>query len=166
MLEITFLTIPVVIGAMICGPVSGAILGGVFGVTSFIQCFGISTFGTTLCGINPVYTFIVCVITRILTGWFSGLIFQAISKKDSKKIISCIVTAGFGAICNTVLFVGSLLLFFGRTDYIKSIGDTAWKVIVAIVGTNGLVEAAVCLVVGAAVSKAILVLINDRRIRK
>ena len=46
----------VVIGAIILGPTAGAILGGVFGITSFIQCFGISAFGTLLFGINPVLT--------------------------------------------------------------------------------------------------------------
>ena len=36
-LEITFLTVPVIIGAIILGPVEGAILGGVFGLTSFFH---------------------------------------------------------------------------------------------------------------------------------
>ena len=34
-LEISLITIPVVIGAMITGPAAGAVLGGVFGITSF-----------------------------------------------------------------------------------------------------------------------------------
>ena len=41
-IDITFMTIPVVVGAILLGPASGAVLGGVFGLTSFIQCFGIS----------------------------------------------------------------------------------------------------------------------------
>lgn len=44
-IEITFMTIPVVVGAIILGPTAGAVLGGVFGLTSFIQCFGMSAFG-------------------------------------------------------------------------------------------------------------------------
>ena len=52
-ISITFLTLPVVIGAILLGPLSGAILGGVFGLTSFAQCFGMDVFGTTLMGINP-----------------------------------------------------------------------------------------------------------------
>ena len=39
-IEITFMVLPVAIGAIILGPAVGAILGGIFGVTSFIQCFG------------------------------------------------------------------------------------------------------------------------------
>ncbi len=35
-IEITFMVLPVAIGAIILGPAVGAILGGIFGVTSFI----------------------------------------------------------------------------------------------------------------------------------
>lgn len=162
--EITFITIPVVIGAMIAGPAAGAILGGVFGITSFIQCFGMSTFGTTLFGINPFYTFILCVVTRILVGWLSGLLFKAISGKDNKKVVSCIITAGFGAIINTALFIVTLFVLFGRTEYVQSIGGTFMKLAMAIVGFNGVIEAGVSLVLGSVIAKLIFVLINDKRI--
>ena len=67
-LEITLLHIPVILGAALTGPAGGMVLGAVFGFTSFFQCFGLSTFGTTLFSINPAGTFIVCVIPRILLG--------------------------------------------------------------------------------------------------
>ena len=47
-LEITLIVVPVAVGAVTLGPTAGAILGGVFGITSFIQCFGMSTFGVAL----------------------------------------------------------------------------------------------------------------------
>ena len=59
-LEITLLHIPVILGAALTGPAGGMVLGAVFGFTSFFQCFGLSTFGTTLFSINPAGTFIVC----------------------------------------------------------------------------------------------------------
>ena len=34
-IEITFITIPVIIGAVLLGPVGGLFLGAVFGITSF-----------------------------------------------------------------------------------------------------------------------------------
>ena len=39
--EITLIVVPVTVGAVTLGPAAGAVLGVVFGVTSFIQCFGI-----------------------------------------------------------------------------------------------------------------------------
>ena len=47
-LEIQLIMIPVVIGAMLFGPLAGAVCGGAFGVLSFIQCFGMSQFGVML----------------------------------------------------------------------------------------------------------------------
>ena len=52
-LEITFILIPVIVGGIVLGPAAGTILGLQFGITSFIQCFGISFFGSTLLSINP-----------------------------------------------------------------------------------------------------------------
>ena len=57
-LEITLIVIPVAVGAVILGPVGGMILGAVFGITSFIQCFGMSPFGAMLLSMSPVKTFI------------------------------------------------------------------------------------------------------------
>lgn len=156
--EITFIPIPVVIGAIMIGPAAGAFLGGVFGLTSFIQCFGMSQFGETLLAINPVLTFILCFFPRLLMGLLCGMIFRAFSKidKTKHKLPAYGIGAFSGAALNTILFVGTLLLFFGRTDYVRSIGDTLPKLIAAIVGFNGVVEAAVCTVVGAAVAKALV----------
>ena len=74
-LEISFLMIPVTLGAILLGPTCGAILGGIFGLTSFGTCFGSSAFGAALLAINPALTFIVCVPTRILAGWLTGPIY-------------------------------------------------------------------------------------------
>ena len=84
-LEITLIVVPVTIGAIILGPLGGAVLGAVFGITSFIQCFGMSPFGAVLLGINPFGTFVVCVVSRILMGWLTGLIYKGLSKFPKMK---------------------------------------------------------------------------------
>ena len=43
--EMTIMQIPVIIGAIILGPTEGALLGGIFGLLSFWECFGKSVFG-------------------------------------------------------------------------------------------------------------------------
>ena len=40
-LAISFNVIPVAISAIVLGPVGGAVAGGVFGLTSFLQCIGV-----------------------------------------------------------------------------------------------------------------------------
>lgn len=154
-LEITFIMIPVAVGAILMGAKTGALLGAVFGLTSFIQCFGFSAFGAILLQINPIYTFILTMIPRILMGWLVGVIFEALHKIDKTRIISFAVAALSGAVINTILFIAGLFLLFGNTEFIRGWGPT-WPTIFAIIaGVNALLEAGVSLVAGTAVSKAL-----------
>ncbi len=154
-LEITLIVVPVAVGAVILGPAGGAILGGVFGITSFIQCFGMSAFGTLLMGINPVFTFIVCVPTRILEGWLTGLIFQGLCKTKLPKGVSVTIANLCCPLLNTTFFMGSLVILFESTMR-EQLGITkVFPFIAAFVGINGAIEALVCFGLGAAISGAL-----------
>ncbi len=166
-IEITFMIIPVAIGAMLLGPIGGAILGGVFGVTSFIQCFGMSVFGTFLMGLNPIFTFITCIVPRVLCGLLTGYIFKALHKIDKTKIVSFFVAGLSTALLNTFGFIGSIILFFWKNEtFLATMRDSGittdsiWKFFIAFVGLNGLVEAIVSIIVGAAVAKVLEKLLN------
>ena len=154
--EITFIMIPVAITAIIVGPAGGAIAGTVFGITSFIQCFGASPFGAMLLSINPFFTLIMCIGPRILAGWLPGLLYRVLSGTGKKKTLAAISASIAALVLNTVLFIGTLFLFFGSTDFIKGFGETAWAIIVLLVGVNGLIEAGVGIVIGATVSRALV----------
>lgn len=156
-LEITFITIPVIIGAITMGPKAGAFLGGVFGLTSFIQCFGMSHFGAVLLSINPIFTFIVCVLPRILMGLICALVFKAFKEKGN-DFVSYGVSSLVGALSNTVLFMSTLLLLFGSSDYITGLraGKNVIAFVVTFVGINGIIEALSCFIIAATVSKAVM----------
>jgi Predicted membrane protein len=157
-LEIALIVVPVAIGAVTLGPAGGAVLGAVFGITSFIQCFGMSPFGAALLNINPLGTFVLCMVPRILMGWLTGLIFKTMNRFS--KTLSYAVANLAGPLLNTILFMTTLVLFFYRTDFIqgfveKTGAGNVFAFIIAFVGINGLIEAIVCFVLGTAVSKAI-----------
>lgn len=159
-IEVTFLMIPVVIGATVLGPAWGTLFGAVFGLTSFFQCFGYSPFGTALFAINPIATFIMCFVPRILMGFLAGLIFQAISKIDKTKIISFIVTSISGAVLNTAFFTIGFVIFF-RNANITALNINLsvmpiWDVIGLLITVNALLEIIVCGVIGTAISKVIV----------
>jgi len=151
-ISITFLMIPVVIGAIQIGPACGAFLGGVFGATSFIQCFLGDPFGAVLLNINPFLTFLLCMVPRILMGLFVGLIFRALSRFDPKKTWSLAVASLSGAVINTVLFLGTLLLFFRDAEYIQKY---ILPFLFGIIILNAVIEAAVCMIAGTAITKAL-----------
>ena len=160
-LEITIMLVPVIVGAIVMGPAAGALLGGVFGLISFWECFGKSAFGVVLMGINPFLTFLVCVPTRILAGWICGLVFQALRKVDKTRLLSFGAAGLSGALCNTAFFMTTLCLCFYNTDFIQGFvqamgSANAFLFVIAFVGVNGLVEAIVCFFTGAVIAKAVV----------
>ena len=161
-IEITFMILPVAIGAIILGPGAGAILGGIFGVTSFIQCFGASAFGALLLGINPVATLITCIVPRILCGWLSGLLFRAMKKSGKLKTAPYFIASLATALLNTLFFMGCIiLLFWSDSTFISTMSgwnlptDAIWPFLVAFIGVNGCVEAAVNFIAAGTVSKVL-----------
>lgn len=159
-LEITLIVVPVTVGAVALGPLGGAVLGGIFGATSFIQCFGMSPFGAALLGINPWATLIVTMVPRLLMGWLTGLIFVGLRKTNVNKNVAFATANLVGPLLNTLFFMSGIVLFFYSTDYIQGfasmLGTTnVFAFVIAFVGINGLIEAAACFIVGTAVSKAL-----------
>lgn len=141
LVKMTFIMIPVAVGAITLGEKSGAFLGLVFGITSFVQCFGLDIFGTTLMSINPIYTFIMCLIPRVLMGYLCGLVYKALAR--FKKGVAVVVASLSAPIFNTVFFMTLLMLFFGNSDYIMSMRagtENLWAFLVAFVGLNGVME--------------------------
>ena len=168
-IEITLNVIPVAIAAIVLGPSAGAICGAVFGLTSFWQAVsGMSAFGAALVAISPIYTLIICLIPRILEGLLTGLIFKGLSKVCKGNSVPCAVSSLCCPLLNTLLFVGSFLLLFSRTDFFASLySQSAASNILAFfawfVGLNGAVETAACFVISSAASKALLT--ANKRIR-
>ncbi len=161
-IEITLNIIPVAIAAIVLGPAAGAICGAVFGLTSFWQAIsGMSAFGAMLINVNPVLTFVLCLIPRILEGLLTGLIFRSISKATKNNSVPCAVAGLCCPLLNTLLFVGSFILLFGNSEAFATLyGQSAASNIIGFfawfVGLNGVVEAVAGFVISSAVSKALL----------
>jgi uncharacterized membrane protein len=153
LLSITFMTIPIIIGSLTAGATAATILGLTFGITSFVQCFGMDMFGTTLFQISPVYTFITCVGARTLMGFLCGVIFKGLNKTKLPETVRGGIAAFSAPFLNTLFFMACLIGFFWNTEYIQSIaaGANVFKFLITIVGINGIVEWIVCTVVGTAV---------------
>ena len=123
-LAVTFNTIPVAITAVAMGPLGGTIAGGIFGLTSFLQCFGGSALGTALFGISPVLTVIQCFVPRILDGFLIGAISVTLRKHCSSSLLNCSVTGFCSAFFNTLFYMSSLILLFGKTELIMNYRET------------------------------------------
>lgn len=143
-LDISLMMVPVAIGA-----------------TSFYQAVtGSSAFSTMLFNINPIYAFLLCIPTRVLMGFLTGVIFKAAQKVDKKKTVCYFVGGFFAAFLNTLFFMGVLLICYWNTEFIQGINETLGGLnplmfVVAFVGVNGALEMPSSCIVGGIVSKAV-----------
>ena len=158
-LSMSLLTIPVAIGAMTLGPVAGAILGGVFGTTSFVSALRTpSVMSAAMLQASPVGTFITCFVARVLMGLCTALIFNALRKAMPKnEKLACFLGGLSAPVLNTVFFMGFLVLIFYNCDYVQNLANTlgaqnAFMFIVLLVGVQAIFEWVLCCVVAGAAS--------------
>lgn len=156
--SITFIMIPVALGAILLGPWAGAVLGLIWGITSAMQYFVGDQTSILFVNINLPLYLVMCIVPRVLDGFLCGLIYRALKKKDKTPhcLLSSCVTSFCSALFNTVMFVGLMLLFF--TDSVAGWASGQNVLIYAItgmVGINGIIEMVVATVVGAALARAV-----------
>ena len=159
-LSITFNMIPVAIAAIAMSIPGGAIIGGVFGLISFLQCFGIvgySAMGAALVSVSPFLMFIQRFVSRVLVGVITALIFRALKRRNVKDHLAFTITGFSAAFFNTLFFMSLLVLLFGSTEYLQNLmaGRGVLTFIIASVGINAVVEMIVAAVVTAAVGIAL-----------
>lgn len=158
-LSASLLSLPVAIGAMTMGPTAGAILGAVFGITSFLQAMeGKSLLSTAMFSASPAGTFVVCVVPRVLMGLCAALLFRALCKLLPKREkFCCFAGALLTAFLNTVFFMSALVLLFYDLPYVQELaqGMGATNVlmfVVLFVGVQAVIEWALCCLVAGAVT--------------
>ncbi len=159
LVEITFIMIPVAIGAILLGPTGGIILGLVFGLTSYIQgATGSTPLGAYLFNLNPFFAVIVCIGSRTLMGFLTGLIFKLTTKTSMPKIARCSIAGFLSAALNTVFFMTTLVLCYAgplkESGFWKE-GKNVFAFVAAFVGVNAIVEAVAATFITGAVGVAL-----------
>lgn len=160
--SMTIMQVPVIIGAIVLGPGAGALLGGIFGLTSFAQAlFAKDPLGAVLLGINPIGLILTTILTRVLMGWLCGLVYQGLTKTKLKHNLALVVASFIGALLNTLLFMSLFLFFFYQTPQLQEIASTlgtsnALLFAIVLVGWQGLAEAGLSALLGSSISAALL----------
>jgi uncharacterized membrane protein len=93
----TIMHLPVIVGAVLEGPVVGLIVGLIFGVFSLIQ-------DTTGLFVNPL----VSVLPRLLIGPVAWLVYRALTRTN--RDVSAVVAGVAGTLTNTVGVIGMIIL--------------------------------------------------------
>ncbi|WP_243141830.1 ECF transporter S component [Lawsonibacter faecis] len=155
--SITLTLIPIVVGAAIYGPKSGAYLGGVFGFVVLVACiFGWDMGGAVLWNAQPLLTAVVCLGKGVLAGLAAGDVYRALSRRSTTA--AAISAAVVSPVVNTGLFL--LALYFLFYDVLVSWAtgagaDIATYILTGLVGVNFVLELGVNMVLSPVVVRII-----------
>lgn len=179
-IKATLLHVPVIVGSIVLGPKYGAVLGAVFGITSLIK----NTLEPSLLSFafSPFYkvgevggngwSVVIALVPRILVGIVPYFVFVGMEKLlknlKIKRVFSLGVACATGALTNTLL-VMNLIYFCFKDEFAaaKSIAaDAVYDVILGIIAANGIPEAIVAVVIGGAISMALLKVVPYHTVKK
>ena len=160
----TTVQMPVIIGAALMGPTTGAVLGFFFGLSAIVKVLtmpGADAFATAALAYGPLQYLIVCIGARIAMGWLSGLLAVGLRKlpfiKNPNNVAVYGITGAAGALMNTVFYLGLLWLLCAQvisTQYgidLSGVGEFVMGTAVA----AGIPEAIASCVLVTAVCKAL-----------
>ena len=140
---ITLSLVPIVIGAAMFGPLTGAFLGFVLGGIVFIS--GLlgwdGGFVLLLLKINPYVGVFICFFKTIAAGFVSGLLHKILVNKN--KTLSVFASSMVCPIVNTGLFVLAMTAFYSSV-FSQGASDNGTSVLVYLIlvvaGVNFIVE--------------------------
>ena len=160
----TTIQMPVIIGAVLMGPVTGLVLGGFFGLSAIVKVLtmpGADPFATLALSYSPLHYIVVCMGSRLAMGWLTGVLGAALNKvpalqERKRSPIRYGITGAVGSLMNTVFYLGMLWLLCAQvisTYYNVDISGVGALVMGTAVAA-GIPEAIVSCLVVAAVCKA------------
>lgn len=162
----TTVHIPVILGAILLGPLAGGILGGVFGICSVISntmtpaltSFAFSPFLSTTGLPGALKAIWVAVGCRILIGVVAGWLWKLLSKRNVNGWAALPLVGFVGSMVNTVLVMGSIYLLFAQQyAAAKDVArEAVFGLVMTTVAFNGIPEALAAAVLVAALGKALL----------
>ena len=159
--SVTLVLIPVVLGAALYGPLAGAWLGLVFGVTVLL-----SGDAAPFLAINPAATVLVVLLKGAGAGFAAGLIYRLLAKKNTW--VAAFAAALLCPIANTGIFLIGGLLFFLPTlrEWGEGLGypNVGNYIIFGLVGGNFLFEVGVNLLLAPGLHRVLLLL--EKRVQK
>ena len=103
--SISLTLIPVVLGAVLCGPYAGAWLGGVSAVVFFITADAVFWFGLSIGG-----TVITVIVKGVCAGLAAGYVYKLLEGKN--KYLAIMAAAAVAPVVNTGIFIIGCLIFF------------------------------------------------------
>lgn len=139
-LSITTMHVTVIIAAIVVGPVDGAIIGGVWGILTWVRAFvAPSSPLAPLVMVNPLAS----VVPRIMIGLVAGYLYRWLARLSKQPRLAMILAGIAGSLTNTGLVLGAIALFYRTPAVARAYGvnvDHLLPALETIMATNGLAE--------------------------
>ena len=164
-IKATTVHIPVIIGAVLFGPLAGAILGGVFGICSLVSntmaptllSFAFSPFlASNLTGaLKAIWISVGC---RILIGVAAGWLWILFRKIKLNTYVALAITGFAGSMVNTIMVMGSIYFLLAQQyAEAKEVAVTAvFGLIMGTVTASGIPEVLAATVLVAVIGKVLM----------
>lgn len=172
----TTIHIPVIIGAILLGPKRGAALGFVFGLTSLcVNTFTPTAASFVFSPFIPIpgtengspLALVISLVPRTLIGVIAGLVFWAFEKRRGPRTLACILAGFAGSMTNTILVMGGIYLFFGKSY--AQVNNLTYEALLAFVGgvisLNGVIEALVAAALATLIARPLFPIVQKGRAR-
>lgn len=158
--------IPVILGAVLLGPLAGSILGGVMGICSLISntvaptllSFAFSPFMSTTGLVGAVKALWISVGCRIMIGFVAGWLWVILKKIKVPDVVALPIVGFIGSMTNTAFVMGSIYFLLAQ-QYAEAKQVAISAVFGLVMGTvtgAGVMEAIAALVLVTAIGKALL----------
>ncbi len=173
-LPMSFVLVPIVIGACLLGAKAGAFLGFVFGfITMIMGITGADPFSNMLYAASPVAFIIICLLKATMAGFGSGLIYKALDKalKGKAKTTRTVIASVSAPIINTGIFVVGMLFFYfdlmaglpaQNPEAFGSFANAYQLIFIGLAGFNFIGEFLVNLILSPAIVRIIDVISNRK----
>lgn len=152
--QLNFTLIPIVLGAILLGPIAGLILGFACGVVVLIQVIiGLVPFYTLIWTETPVVAALTCVVKTSVAGLLCGYVYKLVKIKNA--YVAVFVASSIVPIVNTGLFVLGCLGMWNAITTIAGGSNLFGFILLSLVGFNFFIELAVNVLVAPALYKVI-----------
>lgn len=162
----TTVHIPVIIGAIVLGPVAGGILGATFGICSLISntmaptllSFAFSPFLSTTGLVGAIKAVWVSVGCRTMMGIAAGWMWLLLKKAKMNQNAALLITGFAGSMMNTIFVMGSIyVLFANQYAQAKEVAVSAvFGLIMGTVMASGIPEAIAAAILVIALGKVLI----------
>ena len=165
-ISITLALVPIAVGAILYGPIAGAILGVFMGIIVLTAPSTQAYFFVN----NPAATIFLCLLKTGVAGLVAGFLFKLFAffakKTENKKKKNALFAAGIIVatliipVINTSLFIAGATMFFLNSVY----GGSAMAIINGVFTTNFLIEFIVSAVLSPAIVTLIKVIVRENNL--